>query len=239
VSLILHPDASTPADRNPAACYLAALLPSGRRSQGIALRTAARVLAPLVHVERFPWALLRYQHVDHLRAVLVDDGYAPATVNKTLAAVKGSLRQAWLLGQIPVEDYHRALEVPSASGSRLPPGRALSKEEVRLLLASAAPRDAAAIALLWGAGLRAAEACSATRGSVDLDVGEVRVIGKGNKERLVPIGAGALPVLRSWGRADRRLRSQSVPALASRLRAPVAPEHAGNARRLRRRAGLA
>ena len=77
-------------------------------------------------------------------------------------------------------------------------------------------RDAALVELLYGAGLRVREAVSLERGSVDLDERLVRCIGKGSKERIVPIGRQATDALRRYisrGRPylDRRRIVRAVP----------------------------
>ena len=59
-------------------------------------------------------------------------------------------------------------------------------------------RDAAIVELLYGAGLRVSEAVGLERGSVDLDERLVRCIGKGSKERIVPIGRQATDALRRY-----------------------------------------
>ncbi len=56
-------------------------------------------------------------------------------------------------------------------------------------------RDAAILETLYGGGLRVAELCGLNRGDVDFAAGTVRVLGKGRKERIVPVGACALDAL--------------------------------------------
>jgi integrase/recombinase XerD len=85
---------------------------------------------------------------------------------------------------------------------RLP--RTLSPGEAeRLIDASSgttprALRDCALVELLYGAGLRVSEAVSLERGGVDLDQRLVRTVGKGGKERVVPIGRRAGEALRRY-----------------------------------------
>ena len=56
------------------------------------------------------WSLLRYQHTQAIRTALAEK-YRPNTVNKMLAALKGVIREAWRLGQIDAETFHRAVEL--------------------------------------------------------------------------------------------------------------------------------
>src|SRR5919201_964744 len=74
-------------------------------------------------------------------------------------------------------------------------------------------RDRALAELLYGAGLRVSEAVSLERGGVDLERRLVRCVGKGGKERVVPIGRQAAEALRRYlarGRPflDRRHRPE-------------------------------
>ncbi len=73
------------------------------------------------------------------------------------------------------------------------PTRSTVEEAARLLDAAAAagPRDAALLELLYAAGLRVSEALGLDREDLSLDGAFVRVIGKGDKERLVPVGEEA------------------------------------------------
>ena len=63
-------------------------------------------------------------------------------------------------------------------------------------------RDRAFLELLYGGGLRVSEACGLDLGNVSLDERTVRVMGKGRKERIVPIGRKCEAALRAW-LADR------------------------------------
>ena len=150
-----------------------------------------------------PWHELRHHHVAALRAVMAER-YAPATANKALAAIRGVLRAAWRLELIPTDSYHRAIDVPPVRGARLPAGRSLEAAEIRALFSvcadgtPAGARDAAAFALLFGCGLRRAEAVAVEIADHDVDTGAIRVIGKGNRERIVYATGGARAALDAW-----------------------------------------
>jgi integrase/recombinase XerD len=94
-----------------------------------------------------------------------------------------------------------ALQLPKRT-RRLP--RTLSPSEAERLIDAAAGttprslRDAALVELLYGAGLRVGEAVGLERSGVDLEQRLVRCIGKGGKERVVPVGRAAVEALRLY-----------------------------------------
>ena len=189
---------------NPAVLYLASL---GSASARRTMRSAVGNLAGLLGCDSFeaaPWPLLRYAHVVALRAALVSLRFAPATVNRHLAALRGVVRQAWLLGYIAPDDYQRMSDIPGVRGTRLLTGRALSYPELEALFAACADgtpaghRDAALVALLFSAGLRRAEASSLLLADIDVDSWTIRLLGKGNHEREVPLRGGGRDALERW-----------------------------------------
>ena len=135
-------------------------------------------------------------YVAQLRA----DGLAPTTVARRLAAVRSFFRHQVLLG-VRTDNPAANVELPKRRRT-LP--RTLSPSEVERLLDAAAGttpralRDRALAELLYGAGLRVSEAVSLDRQSVDLENRLVRCLGKGNKERVVPIGREAVDALRRY-----------------------------------------
>ena len=80
----------------------------------------------------------------------------------------------------------------------------LSAPEVTRLIQAAAGgtplerRDRAIVELLYASGLRVSELCSARLENLDLEQGFIRVVGKGNKQRLVPVGSGARQALERY-----------------------------------------
>jgi site-specific recombinase XerD len=195
-----------PKDVRPALVYLAGLAPGSRRTMRQVLDTVARMLTGgELDAEALAWGRLGYQHTAAVRSALADR-YAPATTNKSLAAIRGVLRAAWRLGQMTAEEYHRAADLPSVSGMTLPRGRALSQGELRSLFSACAStpglagaRDGALIALLYGAGLRRSEAVSLDHADYDQETRSIAVRrGKGNKARLVQLGDGARRAVEAW-----------------------------------------
>ena len=191
--------------------YLASLSSGpSRTSMRSALDQVARILtgSDEVDASRVPWNRLRYEHMQALRSHLAD-AYAPATANKMLAAVRGVLRSAWRVGTMDTDDYSRAMDVKSVRGSRLPAGRALNAGEIRALFSvcsadrnPAGTRDAAAFAMLFGAGLRRSEAVSVHLDDYEPDSGTLTINGKGNRQRLVYATGGGKEAIEAW-MADR------------------------------------
>jgi integrase/recombinase XerD len=142
-------------------------------------------------------------------------GQAPASVARRAAAARAFYRHLMLLG-VREDNPAADLDLPRRR-SRLP--RTLSSAEVERLIAAAngttprSLRDRALVELLYGAGLRVSEAVGLERGSIDLENQLVRCIGKGDKERIVPLGREAADALRRYearGRPylDRRHRPE-------------------------------
>jgi integrase len=191
-----------PLDRHPAAVYVARLAAGSRRTMLGSLAIVSALLGvpdPL----RLAWANLRHQHTAAIRSALAER-YAPATANKVLSALRGVLREAWELELMTAEEYQRAAAVKSIPGQRLPAGRALTPGEITAMLTvcandttPAGARDAALIAVLYGAGLRRAEVAALDLADFQGDMVVVRE-GKGNKSREVPLPPGAVDALADW-----------------------------------------
>lgn len=195
-----------PADENPAAVYLASLSLGSRRS----MRTALDLIAALLTSGRCDmstlyWGALRFQHTAAIRAALAER-YAPTSANHRLAALRGVLKAAWNLGQIPTEEYHRAVNLPPVRGESLPRGRALPPGELRALFGvcagdgkAAGARDAALLAVLYGIGLRRSEAVALDAKDYDNETGALTVrSGKGNKARIGYASRGARAAMEKW-----------------------------------------
>lgn len=200
----LNLDQPPPAAQNAAAVYIASLpAETGRRTQAQALRVIARVLG--VDFDRLNWGALRYQHTAAIRARLAQN-YAPATANKMLSALRQTLKQAWLLGQMSAEEYSHAVALEPVTGESQPAGRELSRREILALLTTcqkdknqnSGTRDAAIIALLYAAGLRRDEVVKLGVENYDPGTGTLVITGKRNKQRTARVTNGAADALNDW-----------------------------------------
>jgi integrase/recombinase XerD len=127
-------------------------------------------------------------------------GLAPSSIARKASAARTFYRHLVLLGQRP---DNPAADVPlPRRRTKLP--RSLTPAEVERLIAAAnvatprGLRDRALVELLYGAGLRVSEAVGLERGAIDLESRVVRAIGKGDKERLVPLGREAVEAVRRY-----------------------------------------
>lgn len=140
---------------------------------------------------------------DGLQAWIADlraRGQAPTSIARRAAAARSFYKHLVLLG-LREDNPAAELDLPRRR-SRLP--RTLSPGEVERLIEAAngtnprALRDRALVELLYGAGLRVSEAVGLDRGRIDLENRLVRCIGKGDKERIVPLGREGVEAVRRY-----------------------------------------
>lgn len=202
-----------PPDRDPTTVYLDTLSEGSRRTIRGALNKAARTLGldPVelngreVTCRYCRWAALRASHVKLIRSRLLQQ-YAPATVNKHLSAIRGTLKAAYRLGQMRVEDFQRAADVDSVSTESESAGRLLSQGEIDTLMQActedptpAGARDAAMIALWAVTGPRRAEIVNLDAGDYDSKTGAVEIHGdKGQNDRTVYVADDAKEAMDDW-----------------------------------------
>jgi integrase/recombinase XerD len=155
------------------------------------------------------------EEIERWLADLRARGQAPSSVARRAAAARTFYRHLVALG---LREDNPATEVDLPRRRRRLP-RSLSLGEVERLIEAAngttprSLRDRALIELLYGGGLRVGEAVGLQRGDLDLERRLVRCVGKGDKERIVPLGAQAVEALRRYlarGRPylDRRHRPE-------------------------------
>lgn len=143
---------------------------------------------------------VRYRDVRRFAAGLSSAGAEPATVARKLASIRGLygfLVRTERVGQNPAE-----LVSSPKRGEGLP--KVLSSEQVRELLERIPARtplelrDRAMLELAYSCGLRCEEIVNLDDGSVDFETQQLRVLGKGSKERVLPFGDPARQALERY-----------------------------------------
>ena len=181
-------------------------------------RTVEAYRRDLTAVQAFldkPLSSATTEDLERYTAQLRADGLSAATIARRTAATRSFFRHQQLLG-VRTDNPAAAVQLPRRPR---PLPKTLSPGEAERLIDAAAGtqpralRDQALVELLYGAGLRVSEAVGLDKAGVDLEQRLVRVIGKGGKERVVPIGRAAATALRRYlsrGRPylDRRHRQE-------------------------------
>ena len=136
----------------------------------------------------------------------MESGASAASASRRLSALRGFYRFLLREGHIS-RDPTANLDTPRQA-QRLP--RVLASEEVdRLLDAPSGDephslRDRAMLELLYASGLRVSELVSLSTRDINLDLGYVRCIGKGDRERIVPVGQTAVRAIHRYLALGRR-----------------------------------
>lgn len=127
------------------------------------------------------------------------------SAKRALVAIRMFLRFAKLEGLVE-DDGAAILETPK-TWQRLP--TVYNKQHVIKLLGAPSPdepfylRDRAMLELLYATGLRASELAGLRTTDLNLDIGYLRCLGKGNKERVIPVGKAAVAATRAYLRELR------------------------------------
>ncbi|WP_239493394.1 site-specific tyrosine recombinase XerD [Luteitalea sp. TBR-22] len=162
---------------------------------------------------------------------LMAEGYSPRSVARMVAGVRGFYKHllvSRVIATNPADDLR-----PPRAWRELP--RYLSLDEVDALLAApdlSTPRglrDRAMLDLLYATGLRVSELVTLRPSDLNLEVGFLTCIGKGDKQRIVPVGEQAIRSLRTYLEEGRRglLKGQGSPWLFPGGRGPAALTRVG------------
>jgi len=163
-------------------------------------RDVRAYLASLGKMGLTSWGKVGRSEVRAHLASLVRAGLSPRSQARALSAIRGLHRL--LLGE-RITEVDPTDEVDSPRSARQLPGL-LSREEIERLLAAPDPRspagrrDRAMLELLYATGLRVSELISLQLNDVDLEARVLIARGKGNKERLVPVGAPAVESVKAY-----------------------------------------
>lgn len=161
---------------------------------------------------------LRFSALRSFFKFLIRHGHIAGSPIKNIALPKVGKRLPKFLTAKQMNDL---LEAPR----KLLPGAGKKKKPGRPVESSIAFRDAAILETIYSCGLRISELCRLTVADLDFSQQTVRVLGKGRKERLVPIGQPALRAIEDyWQRLPRPPGGNAPVFLASEKKfIPVAP----------------
>ena len=160
------------------------------------------------------WAALDGQHVRRFAARSHAGGLSPRSVQRRLSAVRSFYR---FLIREGLAKHNPGVDVRAPrNAKRLP--QTLDADQMGRLLdvqpdEPLGVRDLAIMELFYSSGLRLAELVSLDLASLDMADRTVRVIGKGNKTRIVPVGSKALDALKAWLAERAGLASPDTQAL--------------------------
>lgn len=168
------------------------------------------------------WKALTRKQIRHYLACRHQEGLAPRSLQRHLSSIKS------FLGYL---QRQKVLETNPADGLRAPKAAQLLPKPVDIdqlqqmldqpvdqkvsdKARIAELRDKAMLELLYGCGLRLAELVALDLESVDFAQGQIRVMGKGRKERLSPLGEKAAKALKNWlDVRDQWLKNEQEAAL--------------------------
>ncbi len=168
----------------------------------------------------YDWPAVDYHTVRQFLAHLSRQKFSKSTMARKLAALRSFFR--YLL-QEEVVDQNPAALAPTPKQDRYLPEHLYADEVENLLQAPdeqtpLGQRDRTMLEILYATGTRVSELVAMDLDDMDLDAREIKVIGKGNRERVVLMGERAVAALRRYiadGRQQllRRAQSQQQPAV--------------------------
>lgn len=131
--------------------------------------------------------------------MLRNNGYATSSICRQISSIR-ALYKYMIIEKKTDHDPSEVLQMPR-KWERVP--KALSLDEIRELLdarltGNSAMRDSAMMELMYSSGLRVSELISIKSGDINFEAGFIRVVGKGSKERVVPINQRALDRTRRY-----------------------------------------
>ncbi len=160
------------------------------------------------------WNDLDSQHIRNWSAACYRRGLSSRSIQRRLSASRTFFR--YLLREKHVKNNPvQSVSAPKA-GKRLPGNLDVDRMARLLDIPGQGPlvdRDRAILELLYSSGLRLAELTDLNLGDVDLNDATVRVTGKGNKDRIVPVGSHARKAVRQWSRTRVQLANEDEKAL--------------------------
>jgi len=160
------------------------------------------------------WGGLDSEHIRTFSARCFRRGLSPRSIQRRLSAARTFFRY---LGREKHVKVNPVVPVSAPKSGKRLPGNLDADRMARLLdIPGDGPivdRDRAILELLYSSGLRLSELTGLDSGDVDLADATVRVTGKGNRDRIVPVGRQAIAALQQWGASRRNFAPAGEPAL--------------------------
>ena len=193
-----------------------------------AYRVDLRQMAEIVGAATDIFAMTKTDIKQYLQAIA---HFKPKTIKRKVATLRSMLNYL----ECEYENYinpMRKMQIKLKEPIRLPV--VMTIEDMRRIFAflyrqtthhtqgtyayTAAVRNIAVIELLFASGMRVSELCSLRNKDVDMENGEVRIIGKGNKERIIQLcQSDTLRALRQWLELKKDAHNPQVPFFTNRL----------------------
>jgi len=160
------------------------------------------------------WAKMDSEHFRAFSAASYRKGLSARSIQRRLSACRTFFR--YLIREKHV-DVHPVTDVSAPKGKKRLPENLDADRMARLLdIQGKGPlvdRDRAILELLYSSGLRLSELTGLNCGDVDRVDATVRVTGKGNKDRIIPVGRKALQALGQWEQTRVQLATSDEKAL--------------------------
>jgi integrase/recombinase XerC len=160
------------------------------------------------------WDKMDSEHFRAFSASSYRKGLSARSIQRRLSACRTFFR--FLIREKHV-DMHPVTDVSAPKGKKRLPENLDADRMARLLEISGkgplVDRDRAILELLYSSGLRLSELTGLNCGDVDMIDATVRVTGKGNKDRIVPVGRKALQALTRWDQSRVQLAANDEKAL--------------------------
>ena len=205
-----------------------------RHERGYSQHTITQYQTQLIQAAEFfsqqasSWLAVSSEQIRRYSMWLRGKNYSPRTINLKLSCVRSFYKFLKLksASQHTVSNPAEQIKGPK---SQRPLPKNLDVDQMAQLLEIPADdplaiRDKAMMELMYSSGLRLSELVNAN--IYDVREGEIRVLGKGNKERVVPVGGKALTALSAWLKLRDQFASAEEPALfVSKLKRRISARH--------------
>ena len=150
---------------------------------------------------------IRQIHIRNFIRYLNDQNLSSASINRSFSSIRSYHK--YLSGEEKISHNPTQLLEPPKISKKLP--KVLSIQEVDVIINSVkleesmGYRDKAILETLYSAGLRVSELCALEMNNILFDSAMLRVVGKGNKERYVPLGSKAIKLINDYCKYIRSL----------------------------------